>query len=453
MNLFSSSGWGGGEGGGREYVPMTTRDGGRSPPQSHLRSILLRLLPPALILALGILIGAHTPLYLSIYSRRSSAPISLLPRALPPLPLPQATESLLALGLPPPPEPIPNVVHYVYGLAEDQPDFPYFAYLAMRSAMMSLKPEVVYFHCIHEPRGYWWERVKGWEGWVDEEQGGEVKGEVRVMRARDVQWVGKDRRPVVHFAHKADIIRLEVLLEYGGIYLDIDTFILRPFAPFSLLQHDTVLALEAHGLTFLRPPGSDDEMKPKGLCNAVIVARKGAEFLERWLGSYEGFREDKWTEHSVEMPWTLAQMYPTLVTVLSERTFFWPLWTDDHIHAVYATTQYDFERSGQLAYHAWESKARPYLSALDPSTIHTIDTSFTRMARRFQEPDEERRWRAAGREDGAGSGTGLGEEEGAGEGEGAGEREGEEGDEGRRWGVTAGGTGVTGKKWARESVR
>ena len=50
-----------------------------------------------------------------------------------------------------------------------------------------------------------------------------------------------------------------------------------------------------------------------------------------------------------EMPWTLAKLYPTTVTVLSDRAFFWPLWSDDHIHAVYASTEYDFEASGQLA--------------------------------------------------------------------------------------------------------
>ncbi|ODO08764.1 hypothetical protein L198_00497 [Cryptococcus wingfieldii CBS 7118] len=408
MSVFGSSSWGGNE---REYVPMTTRDTKRS--STSLRILLIRLLPPAIILAIGVLIGSNFPFYLSVYNRRSSTASSLLPRALPPLTSSSTTDQLLSLGLPPPEEPIPNIVHYVYGLADDQPDFPYFAYLAMRSALVSLKPDRVYFHCIHEPSGYWWERVKDWEGWEDEE--GVTRGLVEVKMARDVQWIGKSRRPVVHFAHKADIIRLEVLLEYGGIYIDIDTFILKSFAAASLLQYDTVLGLEAHGLTFLGGPGSDDEMRPKGLCNAIIVSRKGASFLTRWLESYEGFREDKWTEHSVEMPWTLAQVYPTSVTVLSERAFFWPLWTDDHIHAVYATTQYDFEASGQLAYHAWESKARPYLSRLDPSTIGHIATSFTRMARKFQEPDEEARWRAAGKEDGAGSGTGV--DEGVEEGE------------------------------------
>jgi hypothetical protein len=88
-------------------------------------------------------------------------------------------------------------VHYVYGLATDaQPDFPYFAYLAMRSALMVLKPERVLFHCVNEPRGYWWDRVKGWEGWTDDN--GVVRGKLEVLRARDVQYVGKSRRPVHH---------------------------------------------------------------------------------------------------------------------------------------------------------------------------------------------------------------------------------------------------------------
>jgi hypothetical protein len=49
------------------------------------------------------------------------------------------------------------------------------------------------------------------------------------------------------------------------------------------------------------------------------------------------------------MPWKLAQIYPTLVTILSERAFFWPVWFDSHIFTVYETTDYDFEASGQLA--------------------------------------------------------------------------------------------------------
>lgn len=90
-----------------------------------------------------------------------------------------------------------------------------------------------------------------------------------------------------------------MLQQYGGVYLDIDTFVLRPFAPLSLYSYDTVLGMEARILNFLRGPRSDSEMDPKGLCNAVIISRPGSTFLDRWLESYEGFDETKWTEHSV----------------------------------------------------------------------------------------------------------------------------------------------------------
>ncbi|WWC89494.1 uncharacterized protein L201_004418 [Kwoniella dendrophila CBS 6074] len=389
----------------RDYVPMTNREG-RSQP--YHRYLTLKFLPSLLILAVGIIIGSNHPLYLSIYSRRPLESISLLPNSLPPLPPSLSSSSspssslsssssssslstintLLESGnLPIPKEDIPNLVHYVYGLSDDpdEPDFPYFAYLSIRSTIINLNPKEIWFHCINEPKGYWWNQIRNQKSL----QGDPI---IKLKKARNVDSIGKDQRPVTHFAHKADIIRLEVLRDYGGIYLDIDTFVLRSFADYGLLRQDVVLGMEAHGLTFLRGLKGDDEMNPKGLCNAIIIARKESEFIQRWLDSYEGFRSDKWTEHSVEMPWTLAKLYPTLLTILSERAFFWPLWTDDHIHAVYETTEYDFENSGQLAYHAWESKARPYLSALNPTSIHQIDTSFTRMAKQFVEPDEEKRW-------------------------------------------------------------
>jgi mannosyltransferase OCH1-like enzyme len=90
-----------------------------------------------------------------------------------------------------------------------------------------------------------------------------------------------------------------VLQQFGGVYLDIDTFIIRPFAPLSLYSYDTVLGMEARTLNFLRGPNSDQEMDPKGLCNAVIISRPRSTFLQRWLNSYEAFDEKKWAEHSV----------------------------------------------------------------------------------------------------------------------------------------------------------
>lgn len=94
----------------------------------------------------------------------------------------------------------------------------------------------------------------------------------------------------LQYAHKADILRLEALRDYGGTYLDIDTFVLRPFT--RLYDYDAVLGMEAAG-------GEVDDMKPNGLCNAIIIARQNATFISRWLASYDTFDENKWADHSV----------------------------------------------------------------------------------------------------------------------------------------------------------
>jgi len=164
-------------------------------PSSTVKPLIIRLLPSVLLLGLGAFIGSHYPSFLSVYTRRPAELPSYLPISLPP---PPASLEPPTISLPQPLEPIPNIVHYVYGLdtSDAQPDFPYFAYLAMRSAMMTLSPDRVLFHCIREPQGYWWERVKGWEGWEDDM--GVQRGLVEIQRARNVTWVGQARRPVHH---------------------------------------------------------------------------------------------------------------------------------------------------------------------------------------------------------------------------------------------------------------
>ena len=50
---------------------------------------------------------------------------------------------------------------------------------------------------------------------------------------------------VKHYAHRADVLRLKLLYEHGGIYLDLDMVALRSFDP--LLHHDVVMSRELDG--------------------------------------------------------------------------------------------------------------------------------------------------------------------------------------------------------------
>ena len=71
---------------------------------------------------------------------------------------------------------------------------------------------------MYPPSGFYWDEfVRN----VEEEEG--TKLEMR--RVRDVTEIYGN--PVLHFAHKADVIRLEALKETGGVYLDVDVLITR----------------------------------------------------------------------------------------------------------------------------------------------------------------------------------------------------------------------------------
>jgi len=155
---------------------------------------ILRLTAFVAIFTTGILLGTHYPTWISVYARRPSRYISHLPASLHHT---QAFPDPVFPLLPQPRDEIPNIVHYVYGLdltATD--DFPYYAYLGMRSAMVSLRPEKIMFHCLKEPSGFWWEQVKLWK---QSDTGEDMEMEeklVEVVWARNPQWIGKDKKEI-----------------------------------------------------------------------------------------------------------------------------------------------------------------------------------------------------------------------------------------------------------------
>ncbi|POW12909.1 hypothetical protein PSTT_04191 [Puccinia striiformis] len=263
--------------------------------------------------------------------------------------------------------------------------FGFIHYASIQSAIQILRPTEIQFHYHHRPGGWWFERALEIEGLLWSRNVTEIFG-----------------RPVKHFAHKADIIRLEALRDYGGIYLDLDV---RNFD--SLLNQEVVLGQEARPTAkYKRRPGSSSSIsengEPVGLCNAIILSRPYSSFISRWLSSYKTFNHLRWADHSSVIPWTLAQAHPNEVTVLGPRAFFYPLWHEDDLWLVHKTTDWDFDRSEQFAYHAWSSISHAtYLQSLDPDRIHATggvemgESSFTYFVRRFIHDSIRQEWRDA----------------------------------------------------------
>lgn len=265
---------------------------------------------------------------------------------------------------------IPNIVHFVFGLSPDfggRP-FSFIHYLAVKSAYECNKPDRIFLHYAYESSGEWWEKARPFLTLHKIEVPTEIFG-----------------NPLLHYAHMADVIRLEALLEHGGIYLDVDVVCVRSFAP--LLKYPAVMGKERAG----------------GLCNAVILAEKNSEFIRLWHDSYVTFRsrgkDAYWSEHSVEVPFCIAQENPGTIHVVNRHHFFWPthlqFWLLFGVNTSRSLAErllgllaqpftYLIVRNFSFGVHLYESMWWDrHLKDLNPDKLRSMNLSFGWLFRRY----------------------------------------------------------------------
>ena len=275
---------------------------------------------------------------------------------------------------------IPNIFHFVFGMAEDFGGRPFSLshYLAVKSAAVINQPDKILFHYAFEPAGEWWDKAK-------------PLLTLNKIKALD-SFMG---RPLYHVAHKADVVRLQVLKEFGGVYLDLDTICVKPLH--LLYNNSFIIGQELqpeyqpknqrqkikHRIrTFFKPA---PENKINGLCNAVLLAEKNSAFGNLWLDTYSTFRSkgrDKfWNEHSVFMPIKLAAENPDKITIMGPYAFHYPLYNKKGLQEMFEQVT-DFPEA--YLHHLWESFSwDPYLSKLNMKDIFTHKNSYNLLARKF----------------------------------------------------------------------
>lgn len=245
---------------------------------------------------------------------------------------------------------IPNLIHFVYGFKEQTSEFALFKYIAIKSAIEINKPHTVYFHYKYEPYGPWWNLIKPYLKMVLTEPPTEIFG-----------------NPIKNYAHQSDVVRLKVLNELGGIYLDIDTICLRPLKDF--MKYDFVMGIQGDNY---------------GLCNAIMLAKPGTTFGLEWFDCYKTFNDNDWDHHSVRLPLILSKKTP--ITILANDTFFYPLW--EPIKDVFFKENLDNEANKKIfknsyCIHLWESYTETELNLVNDKSIFTNNTLYNILARKF----------------------------------------------------------------------
>lgn len=110
---------------------------------------------------------------------------------------------------------IPNVFHFIFGLKKQSEPFHLVHYLCIESCRKINKPDSIYFYYHYEPYGKYWELIK--------ERIAPIKVEMVPFVSR-YRYGFKNRDCKKYsYAHHSDFLRLEKLIDHGGIYADIDT--------------------------------------------------------------------------------------------------------------------------------------------------------------------------------------------------------------------------------------
>ena len=151
--------------------------------------------------------------------------------------------------------------------------FKFHHYVSIKSIHLKIKPDYIFVHGNDIPEGNeLFDRAI--------EEFGLIPVETREMSKIY-------HNSVLLVEHKSDVIRLESVTRFGGMYFDLDVFVLRDMDPF--LENELTMGMEG-------------ESK---INNGIIIAKRCSRFLLNWYRQYHTFNSKGWCEHSVELPMKL----------------------------------------------------------------------------------------------------------------------------------------------------
>ena len=152
-----------------------------------------------------------------------------------------------------------------------------------------------------------------------------------------------------HFQYKADVVRLELLYEHGGVYLDLDMLITRPF--------DNVFS---SGHSFYISEEQANGAGNGALINAFLAAKPKNEFIKLWLNEFKsGLRLGIWATHIRDSNKKLLQDHPHYmhkyrIRILDGKLFMALHWQDTVAFIHSETIPYEFPPES-YGTHLWET--------------------------------------------------------------------------------------------------
>jgi hypothetical protein len=233
------------------------------------------------------------------------------------------------------------------------------------------------FHCQYEPWGEYWDRIRPYL----KVKSIEPDPFILSFRYRDPE---VER---LRYAHLADVARLQVLRQYGGIYADMDTLFIAPL-PNPFFDRSFTMGREPEQWSAAAAAAGG------ALCNAWMMGEPDAPFVrELLLRTYEAF-DGTWSNHSTVLAFRLSQEHPECVSVEPARSFF-PFGYDRfEMRRIFKRCEPDLNGifSIHLWSHCWWEAAKMnsaffYGKRLTPAYVRHARSTYAITARQFLPTD------------------------------------------------------------------
>ncbi|HUI04129.1 MAG TPA: glycosyltransferase [Acidimicrobiales bacterium] len=274
---------------------------------------------------------------------------------------------------------VPNIAHFVFGLKERPEPLHFVHYVAIESCRRVLAPDAILLHHRHRPWGPWWDRVAPYL---------ELRRVELVPEVLGADYADDTVPAAYRYAHHADFIRLDALIEHGGVYADMDMVFVRPLRP-DLFEHPFVIGAE--------PPVTDERtgaLRPS-LCNAVLMAEPGAAYARAWRAQMADELNGTWSNHSGFLSQALRAQMPDAVHVEPPETFFsFPADRSGLARLLEERHPVPVDALGvHLWAHLWWERGRRDFSEAHegwctPSAVRRARTTFADLARPYVPPGE-----------------------------------------------------------------